>query len=274
VYSYLSVEALKPYLNDTTNRADAEYRRALEAVSRQIDDWLDRTFQPYTATQYYTADDPNCLMVDDLLSVTSIKLDQAGTRTYATSMSTSDYELAPYNAAAKDQPYTIIETQPQAQYVFIDTPRGVQVVGNWGYWNRRTTLACTVSATTGISTASTSFTASAPGVIETGQTLLIDSEQVYVTGVSGSVVSIDRAQNGTTLATHSTGTTLQRYEYPSPIVEACRIQATRLYKRRDAPFGSFAGPTDLTENVVEVSRLDPDVEQLIMNYHRKSWLGV
>ena len=274
MHSYLSVDALKPYLNDTTDRGNDQYRRALEGVTQEIDDWLDRTFQPYTATFYYTAESPNCIMVDDLLSVTSIKLDLSADRTYGTTMTSTNYELGPYNASQKEQPYTIVETRPSGQYDFPIGPRGVEIVGTWGYWSRTKTLPVTVSASAGISTSSTAFTASSPGQIAVGQTVLIDSEQAYVTAVNGSVCSIERAQNGTTLAAHSTAAAIAVYQYPATIVEACRVQATRLVKRRDAPFGSFAGPTDVTENVVEVSRLDPDVEQLIKTYHRKSWLAV
>ena len=274
-HSYLGLGHLKPYLNDTTTRSEAEYLRALEGVSQQIDDWLDRTFQPYTATLYYTADSPHCLMVDDLLSVTSIKLDLSADRTYATTMTSTNYELAPYNAVQAEQPYTIVETRPSGQYDFPTVSRGVQVVASWGYWDRRRTMPVTLSTSSGVSASDTAMVLNAASTaIQAGHTLLIDSERVYVTAVSSATVSIDRAQHGTTASTHSTGTAIQRYEYPSPIVEACRIQATRLYKRRDAPFGSFAGPTDVTENVVEVSRLDPDVEQLLQTYHRKTWLGV
>lgn len=274
MHSYLSVDALKPYLNDTTDRNNAEYRRALEGVSQEIDDWLDRTFQPYTATQYYTAEDAHCMMVDDLLSVTSVKLDLSADRTYATTMTSTNYDLAPYNAVQREQPYTIVETRPSGQYHFPTVSRGVEIVGTWGYWSRTKTLPVTVSTATAISTSSTAFTASSPGQIAVGQTVLIDSEQCYVTSVNGSICSIERAQNGTTLAAHSTAAAIAVYQYPSPIVEACRVQATRLFKRKDAPFGSFAGPTDVTENVVEVSRLDPDVEQLLKNYHRITWLAV
>lgn len=273
-YCYLGVSALKTYLNDTTARYDAEYLRALEAVSRQIDDWLDRTFQPYTATQYYTATNPTELVVDDVLSVTSIALDEAGTRTYATTMSTTDYELAPYNATQREQPYTLIETQPQTQYLFIETPRGVRVSGEWGYWDRRTTVPVALSSS-GLSATATACTLSAASTtVQAGHTLLLDNERLYVTAVSSATISLDRAQHGTSASTHAGGATIERYEYPSPIVEACRLQATRLFKRRDAPLGSFAGPTEMVENVVEVSRLDPDVEQLIAQYHRLTWLGV
>lgn len=57
---------------------------------------------------------------------------------------------------------------------------------------------------------------------------------------------------------------------PNPIVQACIIQASRIFKRLDSPLG-IAGFGDM--GAMRVSRyLDPDVEQLVAPYrkHRNS----
>ena len=273
-WSYLSLPALKTYLNDEVNRNEDAYRRALEGVSRQIDDYCNRQFQPYSAVMDYTAQDPCELMVDDLLTATSVTMDLDGNRVYETTLSTSDWELEPYNAANDERPYTAIVTRPQSRYAFTLQRRGIRIGGTWGYWSKTRTLPITLSTSAGITATSTGMTVQSPGVVEALQTVLIDSEQVYVTAVNGSVCSIDRAQNGTVAASHSTGSALAVYEYPPVVVEAARLQATRIFKRRDAPLGSFVGPTDMVENVVEVQRLDPDAEKLLESYRRKTWLAV
>jgi hypothetical protein len=53
---------------------------------------------------------------------------------------------------------------------------------------------------------------------------------------------------------------------PTPITQACIIQASRIFKRLDSPLG-VAGFGDL--GVMRVSRdLDPDVAALVSQYRR------
>lgn len=52
----------------------------------------------------------------------------------------------------------------------------------------------------------------------------------------------------------------------SDIVEACLLQSMRLWRRKDAPFG-VAGVSEMGQAIV-ISRLDPDVQQLISRYRR------
>lgn len=49
---------------------------------------------------------------------------------------------------------------------------------------------------------------------------------------------------------------------PEVVVQATLIQAARLFKRKDAPFG-VAGSPDLGSEVRLLARLDPDVEKLL-----------
>ena len=51
---------------------------------------------------------------------------------------------------------------------------------------------------------------------------------------------------------------------PAPIVEATALQATRLYKRKDAPFGVI-GSTELGQ-LMTISKIDPDVKSMIAPY--------
>lgn len=56
---------------------------------------------------------------------------------------------------------------------------------------------------------------------------------------------------------------------PTEVAEACRIQAARLYRRKHSPDG-IAGGFDF--GTVRVSsRVDPDVEQLLMPFVRTAW---
>lgn len=54
---------------------------------------------------------------------------------------------------------------------------------------------------------------------------------------------------------------------PPAISEACKIQAGRLFKRRDAPFG-VAGSPELGSELRLLAKVDPDVEVLCDPYRR------
>lgn len=54
---------------------------------------------------------------------------------------------------------------------------------------------------------------------------------------------------------------------PSPIKQATLLQAARLLKRRDAPFG-IAGSPDQGSELRLLARLDPDVQVMLANYRR------
>ena len=275
-HSYLGRNALKSYLGDTTTKSDASYKRALEGVTQEIDKWSNRTFKSVSETRYFTADDGDEILIDDLISVSAVRMDQDGDRTYETTLSTSDWELGPWNATSSGEPYTVLSRRPNGSYSFTSARRGIQVVGVWGYWQDLAGSTSRTTSTSGLDATSTSFgVAGAIASLDVGQTIRIDSEDMYINDIdTSSNVFVDRGINGSTASTHSTSSPLSVHHYPPAVVEACRIQATRIFKRKDAPFGSFAGPTDMIENVVEVSRLDPDVEQLLKTYHRKRWLGV
>ena len=54
---------------------------------------------------------------------------------------------------------------------------------------------------------------------------------------------------------------------PKPVAEACKIQAIRLFKRKDAPFGVIAGG-DMQQSMT-IPDLDPDVKMLLSPYVRR-----
>ncbi len=59
---------------------------------------------------------------------------------------------------------------------------------------------------------------------------------------------------------------------PTPIKQACLLQASRLFKRREAPFG-VAGSVEFGSELRLLSKLDPDVE-LIVGAYRRWWAVV
>lgn len=58
---------------------------------------------------------------------------------------------------------------------------------------------------------------------------------------------------------------------PAPIKNATLIQASRLFKRKDAPFG-VAGSVEFGSEIRLLAKLDPDVETLVRPY-RRTWVA-
>ena len=54
---------------------------------------------------------------------------------------------------------------------------------------------------------------------------------------------------------------------PASVVQATELQASRFFKRRDAPFG-VAGSPDMGSELRLLARLDPDVDVLLTGYRR------
>lgn len=133
-------------LNTLTSRLDIEdnadqvrIERIIEAVSRFID--LDRSSVPnkiwrrrfYTTseTRYYTATNGTLCLIDDLVSVTSVKLDLDDDGVYETTLDSGDYVLSPKNAALDDLPYTYLRIVGTTGFPL--TADSVEVTGDFGF---------------------------------------------------------------------------------------------------------------------------------------------
>jgi len=112
---------------------DALLEVIVEDVSRWIDDVTGRRFYSASETRYYTATQTANVFVDDLLSVTTLKTDSDGDRTYETTWTTSDYDLLPFNASTDGKPYTRVDVNSQGSYTFPVTVKGIEIVGSFGY---------------------------------------------------------------------------------------------------------------------------------------------
>lgn len=133
---YTTLAKLKRQLNIDDGAEDQALEALVEAVSRAIDDYCGRRFYAVTQTRYYTPRYARCLLVDDLLSVTTLKTDDDGDGTFETTWATSDYLLAPYNAQQETppRPYSLVETAPSGDYWFpVGRQRGVEIAGSWGF---------------------------------------------------------------------------------------------------------------------------------------------
>lgn len=115
--------------------SDDVIEAAIEAASRAIDRYCGRRFYVNAAdeTRYVSPERTDEIFVEDVVSITTLKTDADGDRTYETTWAATDYDLLPDNAALEGKPYTRIMLAPQGRYSFPTFRKSVEIVGNFGF---------------------------------------------------------------------------------------------------------------------------------------------
>jgi len=121
-----------------TAAEDSRGEMAVMAASRMVDEHTGRFFWTASAvTKYATPVAPDLLLVDDLVSVTTLKTDDDGDGVFETTWAAStDFYLAPRNNAVAYpvRPFWEVAVAPGGRYAFIPGRRWhVQIVGTWGW---------------------------------------------------------------------------------------------------------------------------------------------
>lgn len=260
---------------------DTYLRILLETISELIDSYCHpgQRFQPETATKYFSSDptDRYTLWIPYLLSVTSIKSDNDRDNTYEVTWTDpsgstpGNYTLWPWNTFPKRR----IETDSRSSTAkeFLGFQRDTEVAGVWGYGDG---VSATPYADSGADVATGDWAAAATSVdvasghgslLEAGETVLVDTEQIYITAISTDTLTVVRGVNGTTAATHTAGKALNVYAYPSQVSAAVLIQASRLWRRKDSMFATMAGLNETGQMQIETG-LDPDVMVLLSRFKK------
>jgi hypothetical protein len=209
---------------------DAAMLRVLEAASRRVDAWCGRSafgsgFGPRVASNVYDYDGSAWLSLrDDFISVTSVTAAATTGATQAALSSGPDYMTVPAAAPAR----SLLGSGYQV----------ITVGGTAGYSVETESVGTCGTATS----SATSLTLSA-GSAYPGATLLIDSEQVYVTAsTGGTALTVTRGVNGTTAAVHSSGAAVSRYRYDRAVELATLRVAQRSWRAKEAGLtGDFGG---------------------------------
>lgn len=211
----------------------------LESVSRRIDFVCHRSrfgsgFGPRIGINRYDGDGCNELLLhDDLLSLSAITLyPSTQSATTYTPVVETDYYLANADGYT-GPPYRkfILHGQGSPQALGVGY-RVSDFSGTWGHSNVTRTLVPTT--TEALDTTETGVDVSATTDLSPGLTLLLDSEQVYVRSIATLTLTVDRAVNGTTAATHLTSLPIARYVYDSRVKDVALRLFTRRWKARDA----------------------------------------
>ena len=138
--AYATVPDLKSRLDIDDSEDDTYLGGILEAVSRSVDDYTGRRFYVNSSdeTRVYTVCFASIFECpDDVISLTSLKTDTTNDGTFDRTWAAADYELWPWNSATDSKPYTelrVAEDSSSNSYTFETAPRGLQLVGKFGYW--------------------------------------------------------------------------------------------------------------------------------------------
>jgi hypothetical protein len=135
--SYATLAQFKAAVGITDSTDDTALQNVLDATDTLIDLYCDRKtgFGTATETRFYTSEDYEYVLTDDLVSVTTLQTDDDANGTYETTWTANtDFVLAPVNAALDGLPYTEIDASVSFPRNFPkDVYIGVKVVGVFGF---------------------------------------------------------------------------------------------------------------------------------------------
>jgi hypothetical protein len=133
---YTTLANVKAGLRITDSVDDALIEQAIEGSSRRIDGYCGRFFYQKTATVKLFANDPWRLMLQDLVSITSLRTDDDGDGTFEDLWAASEYFLEPTNATIQSRPYTAVTAYNSGKTFPISNIPPIpliQIEGVWGW---------------------------------------------------------------------------------------------------------------------------------------------
>jgi hypothetical protein len=240
VNSYASLAELKGILGITSTTDDTVMRKILESASRSIESYCNRRFYSTTETKYF--DGQVVLWIPDLLSVTTLKTDEDGDGTFENTFDgtagTGDY--IKYGGGLEDSlntlPTTRLVINPNGDYGSFASgvKRGVELAGVWGYGDGTTSTPYVADTTTAeaIDIGETAIDVTSGTNLSAGMTILVETEQMYITSVATNTITVEKGVNGTTDAAHLTAKQIYYYRYPRDIMQACLDLSVALYQNR------------------------------------------
>lgn len=116
--------------------ADTDVTGAILGSSIAIDEICGRRFYDdanASQVRYYTPARADVIAIHDLITLTSIELDDDDDGTYETALSSGQYVLEPPNALADGKPWTHIRLRPTSSVHFSSYPQSVKVTGKFGW---------------------------------------------------------------------------------------------------------------------------------------------
>jgi len=276
VNTYAPLDEVKSRGGISTTSNDVSLWLALHGASRAIDRICNRHFFTLLAARAFDVNDAAHIVLPDLATVSAVREDTDGDRVFETTRASSDYLLYPPNAEPTQpwgRPYNSILADPQGTApTFSLGRRRIQIEGEWAYRRHVEDTGVDLNEGGPLGAGATTITVDDGTLISPGQTVLLESEQVYVRNVAANVLTVVRAVNGTVAVAHVDGIDVSVFRYPAEVSEAAILMASRLWKRKDTPYGGTAGARRFG-SVEATPGIDADVEALLAPLRRMA-LGV
>lgn len=127
---YAEQAEVKKFISEDTDDFNDQIDAAINAVSRAIDSITGRTFYATaaTVTKKLTAHFTDKMYIPECVSITSVKTDTDGDRTYATTLTAADhYETN------DGSPIHTLYIKPNSTKFFLTGRGNVQIEAEWGY---------------------------------------------------------------------------------------------------------------------------------------------
>lgn len=134
---YCTLADLKAVLRIVDNVDDALLEARITEASRTIDDYCDRRFYVDTtpSARVFTAPSGQYVLTDDIASTSGlvVKVDTTHDGTYATTLTSAQYQLEPLNGVAKGVAITRIMAVSGVSFPTTKAPAPIQVTAIWGW---------------------------------------------------------------------------------------------------------------------------------------------
>lgn len=266
---YSNLTRIKSRLDITSTTYNTDLLMLLNAASRAIDDYCSRFFFVDSTTRYFDGQ-ASPAFLDDILAVTTLKTDEDNDGTYENSYTiNTDYWLYPMNKYPKT--YVVINTNGSYGGFASGIRHAIQIAGNFGYGDglSATPYASNTTTAEDMTGSETDMDVTSASNLSAGDTILVGSEQMYISSISSNTLTVKRGVNGTTAATSTSGTALYLYQYPDQIVEATLIQAMRWWKRRESAFQDMVGSAEVGQ-LIAYKGLDADIKLIVEGFKKRA----
>jgi hypothetical protein len=196
-----------------------------------------------------------------------LKTDENREGVFELTWSSNDYLLYPLNAEPQQpwgRPYSrvLVDTEAGARAAFPAGKSTVEIAGKWGFQEVVEDSGADINEGAALGASDTTLTVTDGSKFAAGQTALVESEQLYIAGIATNDLTVVRGVNGTTATSHPDGTDIFIFRYPGSVVEACLIQASHRWQRRDAALIISSGGRAVSPEP------DPEAQRLLSPYRR------
>lgn len=221
---YAWLDDVKGRLGISGSSDDSDLLSVLHQASRDVDHWCYRHFYIMEGqTRFFDGNGNGVqLCLDDFLSISAFTADSEKDGTYdgETWVENTDFYVFP----AQGFPKIGVEKTGFGNFSFnLSARRFYKVTGNFGYGDGVSATPYKDSGTTlngAINASVTTVTVNDGTKFQVGQTLRINSEQMFVEAISTNDLTVVRGVNNSTAASHSDSDAVSIYQYPEHVVSA------------------------------------------------------